>query len=771
MGSIVGSAYHTSKNEEEIGETLRILIVDDNESLCRSLQLILKKEGYYPVTALTGKEALVKAKELRFDIAFVDIRLPDMNGTDLLSDLVKINPDIDCIIITGFASIETAVSALEQEASAYLTKPLDMDRLLRLIEQIVEKKKLVNEKEDALRALRESEQRNRIIVDAMSDLVLVYDSEDHLTEYFAADDSLLYKSWDEIRGLKIEEYMPQDIATRHYDSIEMVRKSGKSETYDYELDLGGKSRWFRATPMLHDDGKSIVIAIKEISEQKKTEEALIESEKWFRSIFRESPIAINVFDPRGNLVEANQAMLEFTGTSQVEELSELNLLDDPNLPFEMKERILRGDNVIYEHEFDFDLVRNKGIYQTSKTGIAYILSGITPLRNSTDGKIQGYIVQIIDETTKVKAEKRIVEERDRAQDYLDIAGAPIVIINTDGDVVLINIKGSEILGYSIDEIVGRNWFENFIPHHRRTEVHGFFSNLMKGEIEGNELVEYLILTGTGQERFIEWRNSLVHDNDGNIIGIMSSGVDITDRRIAEDNLQRAADTAMLYLDIMGHDLRNHLQAIVMATDIIGHYELGAEIKPVFDLIVDSVGNSQKLINQVQATRELLSTPLERVSLIEVFSECVERAKKFHSDAEIEITSEIQAAEVKADRYLSILCSNLVNNAVQHNINRNRHVWITLKATQDGYAVSIKDDGPGISNERKESLFDAERRFGGVGIHQAKSIVQKYGGYISIEDRVPGESNKGASFTIWLPKADGNQNGENATLPFDFQDRS
>ncbi len=308
MGTIESNAFKVSVEGEDIGEITRILIVDDNESLCRSLQLILNKEGYYPVTALTGTEALKKSKEIKFDIAFVDIRLPDMNGTDLLSDLLKINPELDCIVITGFASIETAVNALEQEVFAYLTKPLDIDNLLRLIEQLVEKRKLVSDKENALRALRDSEQRNRIIVDAMSDLVLVYDSENYLTEYFAANDSLLYKPWVEIRGKKFEEYMPEAITTLHYDSIERVRKSGRSDSYDYKLDISGKTRWFRATYMLHDDEKSIVIALKEITKQKKTEEALRESEEWFRSIFRESPVAINVFDSKGDIVAANEAV-------------------------------------------------------------------------------------------------------------------------------------------------------------------------------------------------------------------------------------------------------------------------------------------------------------------------------------------------------------------------------------------------------------------------------------------------------------------------------
>jgi signal transduction histidine kinase len=260
-----------------------------------------------------------------------------------------------------------------------------------------------------------------------------------------------------------------------------------------------------------------------------------------------------------------------------------------------------------------------------------------------------------------------------------------------------------------------------------------------------------VLNVNGEERLVDWKNSVIYDEDGIAIGTMSSGVDVTERKSAEDNLQNAAHTAMLYLDIMGHDIRNHLQAIVMGTDIMTHYELGAEIEPIFELIVDSVENSQKLIDQVQATRELLSTPLERISLSESFDECTKWATEIYHDAEFKITSEVKKAVIMADEFIQILYRNLVDNAVNHNMSKDRVVWISLRESNDGFMVSVQDNGPGVSDERKESLFDAGRRFGGVGLHQAKNIVEKYGGQLSVGDRIAGDSSQGASFDIWLPR--------------------
>lgn len=110
-------------------------------------------------------------------------------------------------------------------------------------------------------------------------------------------------------------------------------------------------------------------------------------------------------------------------------------------------------------------------------------------------------------------------------------------------------------------------------------------------------------------------------------------------------------------------------------------------------------------------------------------------------------------EVRADQYLDDLLMNLLDNAIIHNNKNPKKVWVTLREAKGGYEISIADNGPGISDEKKESLFDRERRFGGVGIHQALRIAQKYGGYLSVDDRVANDSSQGAKFRLWLPRSD------------------
>jgi DNA-binding response OmpR family regulator len=112
-----------------------ILVVDDDKSILRTFTRILQKSGYQIDVAETGKEAMDKAICQHYDLALVDIRLPDMDGTDLLAKLKEPLKQTVKIMITGFPSLETGVKALDEGADAYLVKPVKPQELLMLLEE------------------------------------------------------------------------------------------------------------------------------------------------------------------------------------------------------------------------------------------------------------------------------------------------------------------------------------------------------------------------------------------------------------------------------------------------------------------------------------------------------------------------------------------------------------------------------------------------------------------------------------------------------------
>jgi DNA-binding response OmpR family regulator len=113
----------------------KILVVDDDKSILRSFTRILQKNGFEVDVAETGKEAIEKSEKKNYDLALIDIRLPDMEGTDLLVNMQRTMRDAVKIMITGFPSLETGVKALDEGADAYLVKPVRPEELLALIEE------------------------------------------------------------------------------------------------------------------------------------------------------------------------------------------------------------------------------------------------------------------------------------------------------------------------------------------------------------------------------------------------------------------------------------------------------------------------------------------------------------------------------------------------------------------------------------------------------------------------------------------------------------
>ncbi len=120
-------------------EKASILVVDDDASIRETLSTILQQEGYTVETAKNGKEAIQKAKTKFFNLALFDIKLPDLEGTELLTAINETVPKMRKIMLTGYPSLENAVNALNKGADAYIMKPVKPEKLLTIIKEQLDK--------------------------------------------------------------------------------------------------------------------------------------------------------------------------------------------------------------------------------------------------------------------------------------------------------------------------------------------------------------------------------------------------------------------------------------------------------------------------------------------------------------------------------------------------------------------------------------------------------------------------------------------------------
>ena len=123
----------------------KILVVDDDENIRNTMKAILEDEGYIVDLAATGSEAIQKTKKSAYNIALLDIRLPDMEGVELLKLIKDTVPRTRKIMVTGYPSMQNAIAALNKSADAYLIKPIDIENLLNTVKEQLQLQE--NEKE------------------------------------------------------------------------------------------------------------------------------------------------------------------------------------------------------------------------------------------------------------------------------------------------------------------------------------------------------------------------------------------------------------------------------------------------------------------------------------------------------------------------------------------------------------------------------------------------------------------------------------------------
>ena len=168
--------------------------------------------------------------------------------------------------------------------------------------------------------------------------------------------------------------------------------------------------------------------------------------------------------------------------------------------------------------------------------VKWIWSRNVPVRNE-----RGEAYRTVGIAEDITASKQLRFERERAQQYLDVAGVLLVAIGMDERVTLINPAGCALLGCREEAIIGRNWFDSFLPPEVVDEVKDVYRQIVSGAIEPVEYYENEIVTKDGSRRLVAWHNSILRDAEGQIVGLFSSGEDVTDRRRVESALKESEE--------------------------------------------------------------------------------------------------------------------------------------------------------------------------------------------------------------------------------------
>jgi signal transduction histidine kinase len=189
-------------------EALKVLVVDDDAQMLRSISDILSLSGYSAVIAGTGGEAIDIARQIKFGpaVALVDLQLPDMDGIELVGRLREIAALTEVVILTGNASVDSAVRALRENSNDYLVKPVQPEHLIGTIERAAERW----QRRRAEEAMRQSQDRLRLIFDHVSDALYIADDAGRIIDANPAACGLSGRSLEEIQALTMADVLPQN---------------------------------------------------------------------------------------------------------------------------------------------------------------------------------------------------------------------------------------------------------------------------------------------------------------------------------------------------------------------------------------------------------------------------------------------------------------------------------------------------------------------------------------------------------------------------------
>ncbi len=277
----------------------------------------------------------------------------------------------------------------------------------------------------------------------------------------------------------------------------------------------------------------VVITYGDITGRIIAEKALRESEEKLRAIFDIANIGVSITDKNGRYVMFNNWWLEKFGydDKEMRKLTTLDITypDDKETSRTWFLKIVQGKTENYRLEKRF--VRKDGSCFWGDLSVSSV--------KDKDNKVINVVGIVVDITERKLAEEALIRENYKTQMYLDIAGVMLLVLDRDGHITMINKKGCSILGYMEQELTGCNWFDTCLPEGIKEDVKGVFQQLVNGNMSPVEYYENPVLTKSGKERIIAFHNAFLRDSSGKITDILSSGEDITDRKLKEKALEEA----------------------------------------------------------------------------------------------------------------------------------------------------------------------------------------------------------------------------------------
>jgi len=581
-------------------------------------------------------------------------------------------------------------------------------------------------------------------------------------------DELFGKSWKQL-------YYPAEINTFEKEILPIVNETGqwKGESIGKRSD---GSIFYQEVSLTLIKGKGLICVVRDITDRKKMEQALKESEKRLHSIIETVPDIIYRLDPQGYITFISDGVKQYgylpgelvgknildfvhprdrkkalyrinerrTGDRNTKSL-EIHLLtrDKITVPFEVISRYIEEEPIL--------LVSAEGLYSSDKPNREHFIGTQGIARDITERK---------------KTEEALETEKERLTVTLRSIGEGVIAINTQGEINLFNEVAEKLTNWKQEEVLGKQLNNIFHIIHETTKerLENPVAHVIKTG-ESSVLDNHVILIArNGNESYISIKCTAIKDKNKKTIGAVLVFQDISEKRKTENELlkkERLESTGILAGGI-AHDFNNFLTGIMGCISL-----LKGEIQPETPIHKTLLQIEEASLQAQDLTLQLLTlskggAPIKKTtSMVDLLKKSTKFALRGSNVmCKFSIPKNLWTAKVDDSQIAQVL-NNLIINADQamknggiinikaENIILNKQNLLRLKEG-NFIKISIKDNGSGIPDEYIHKIFDpyftTKRKGSGLGLATSYSIIKNHDGYLSVESR----RGVGTTFFIYLP---------------------
>lgn len=538
----------------------------------------------------------------------------------------------------------------------------------------------------------------------------------------------------EVIGKHFAEFIADEDRERVLDYYRR-RLAGKEAPTIYEIRLKKKDgsiliAELNATLAENEGGLATYVIVRDVTERVKMRELLEESERKYRSLFETTGTAMVMIEEDMTISLVNDEFTKLTGYTREEIEGKMKSID-----FVSEKEVQRITEYHYARRSDASKApRTYELELKCKDG------GIRFVRITID-VIPGTkrsVASLIDITEEKKLKEELIRQREEFELLLDSIDTMVWYAIDPETYGRANKARAEFLGKKKEEIEGKKIWE-FLPK-PEAEV-GVKGNRIVFEEKKKYRDFEWVTNAKGEKRLMLVTKIPKFDKDGNVEFAACTAEDVTELRKTQDALTLANKKLYLLGSVTRHDIMNQLAVISGSLQLLADLVNDEKSKRFVSMALKAAMNIEKHLEFSKDYERMGTYPPEWINLKEAIEKAMATIDRTKADIEVQIDDDL---EVYADRLLEKVFSNIFDNALKHGGEKLSTIRIHQERRNDDLVIICEDDGKGLEESLKKSIFEGRH---GRGLYLAKEILSMTG--MTIEER--GEAGRGARFEITVPK--------------------